>query len=372
MFSLSPSLRRVPSLVQSRLRRARQRLDRAEYLTRSAPRAALLLAAGRFWHSVLGRVRDDDGNVAPARPILETIAGVQRLWEQDLQDLDDAVYPRSVVFDLPPLPFLRRLAADGLPEMARMIRAREGGAFALDVDATEREAYPPYYLRKFHWQSDGWLSARSARLYDQDIELLFLGATDAIRRRMLRPLVEALATKPLPRILDVACGTGRLTLSIARALPHARVTGLDLSGHYLAHARAVVGDAPHVSFVEDDAAHMPFRDATFDAVTCCFLFHELPRDVRRDVVREMKRVLKPGGVVVLCDAFQAGDLPDDDANDGQRRAFSVAYHEPYFESFWRDDLVALAREVGLTVDRSAERWWVAKVVTASTEPVAAA
>ena len=95
---------------------------------------------------------------------------------------------------------------------------------------------PRYYLQNFHYQTDGWLSEHSADLYDFQVDVLFNGATDAMRRQALLPLSDVLRTRKTSdaRLLDVACGTGRFLRSIKQNFPRLRVTGLDLSPAYLA------------------------------------------------------------------------------------------------------------------------------------------
>jgi ubiquinone/menaquinone biosynthesis C-methylase UbiE len=82
---------------------------------------------------------------------------------------------------------------------------------------------------------------------------------------------------------------------------------------------------------------MPFPDESFDAVTCVYLFHELPPEVRKKVAREAARVLKPGGVFILADSIQLGDRPRVDANLGRFGDFN----EPYYRSWLREDTVEL-------------------------------
>lgn len=94
---------------------------------------------------------------------------------------------------------------------------------------------PRYYLQNFHYQTDGWLSDHSAELYDFQVDVLFNGATDAMRRQALLPISDFLRTRRMAdvRLLDIACGTGRFLRSIKQNFPRLPVTGLDLSDAYL-------------------------------------------------------------------------------------------------------------------------------------------
>ena len=70
-----------------------------------------------------------------------------------------------------------------------------------------------------------------------------------------------------PRILDVGCGTGRFLLQVHRALPRAKLYGLDLSPYYVKRAAEVLSPAVDVSLVVENAEDMPFAGKFFDAVT---------------------------------------------------------------------------------------------------------
>jgi ubiquinone/menaquinone biosynthesis C-methylase UbiE len=223
----------------------------------------------------------------------------------------------------------------------------------LQRDGTEvREAakgegrYPAYYLQNFHYQSGGWLSPESAKIYDTQVEILFGGAADAMRRIALGSLARALKGRDQRRVklLDIGCGNGRFLRQMVEAFPRLPATGLDLSPAYCAEARARLAPWPQVEIVAGAAEALPFEAASLDAVTCVYLFHELPPRVRREVAREIARVLKPGGVLVLADSLQSGDAPD---LDRMLEYFPVGFHEPYFASYLAEDFPALFAAAGL-------------------------
>jgi ubiquinone/menaquinone biosynthesis C-methylase UbiE len=163
-----------------------------------------------------------------------------------------------------------------------------------------------------------------------------------------------------PRILDVACGTGRFLSQLSQALPDARLYGLDMSPFYVRYARRLLDATSSTTLVVEDAAKMPFADGFFDAVVSVFLFHELPPRVRRVVATEMHRVLKPGGTVVLCDSAQ---LSDSSEIGDALQAFPAGYHEPYYKGYLRDDLAALLAGCGFE-RATTEPFLVSKVVVA--------
>jgi ubiquinone/menaquinone biosynthesis C-methylase UbiE len=161
-----------------------------------------------------------------------------------------------------------------------------------------------------------------------------------MRRQALVPLRAALAElapsrRNTARLLDLACGTGSFLREVKVNWPRLHVTGLDLSPHYLAVARRALAAWSRTRFQEGAAEAMPFADGEFDIVTCIYLFHELPPRVRRAVVAEMSRVLRPGGAVILVDSLQLGDEPDYDA---MLDSFPIGFHEPFYASYIREDL----------------------------------
>ena len=205
---------------------------------------------------------------------------------------------------------------------------------------------PDYYVQDFHFQTGGYLSEQSARLYDVQVETLFYGAAQAMRRAALPAIAADIAGRDQRKmsLLDVACGTGRLLREMRLAWPALRLTGLDLSPAYLNEARRHMGKLRRADFLEGNAEAIPLPDASQDIVTCAFLFHELPPQVRRRVTAEIARVLKPGGLLVFIDSLQMGDRP---GWDGLLETFPVRFHEPYFRHYAIDDLDEVFSAAGL-------------------------
>jgi ubiquinone/menaquinone biosynthesis C-methylase UbiE len=149
------------------------------------------------------------------------------------------------------------------------------------------------------------------------------------------------------KLVDLACGNGRFLRQMLAAFPRIPATGLDLSPAYCAEARKRLADWPQVEIVNGAVEQAPFEDGSVDAVTCVYLFHELPPRVRRAAVREIARILKPGGVFVLADSIQTGDAPD---LDRMLEYFPVGFHEPYFSSYVKEDFAGLFGEAGLDLE----------------------
>ena len=241
------------------------------------------------------------------------LSDLKALFEQDWRNIEAGLYAPPADEFGSAVTALRR-AIDFFADLSAVEDRRHGKRKERLLDDPPDGDYPPYYLQKFHFQSDGYLSAASAERYDHQVEVLFGGGAAAMRRQALVPLRAALAEQDAhphttPRLLDLACGTGSFLREVKANWPRLHVTGLDLSPHYLAVARRTLASWSRTRLVEGAAEAMPFADGEFDIITCIYLFHELPPRVRRAVVAEMHRVLRPGGTLILVNSLQTGDEP---------------------------------------------------------------
>lgn len=109
--------------------------------------------------------------------------------------------------------------------------------------------------------------------------------------------------QPGMEVLDVGCGTGIQLASCQHA--GCRVTGIDASPAMLEVARHRLGEG--ASLTTGDAAAMPYPDQAFDLILAATVLHEMPPRTRAAALGEMKRVLRPGGRMLLID-FQAGPV----------------------------------------------------------------
>lgn len=107
-------------------------------------------------------------------------------------------------------------------------------------------------------------------------------------------------TKRAGLVLDVCCGTGDITAMLADKNPDVLVCGLDFSAHMLDVARERTKDLPNVMLVEGNAMQLPFDDDVFDSAVISFGLRNTPD--YDQVVSEMVRVTRPGGVVACLDA----------------------------------------------------------------------
>ncbi len=306
------------------------------------------------------------GGARAPRPDRDTVKALNRrvrqLLEQDLANVEQGLYPRRLLFSIPVSTYARKLPRLFADFPRAMWRRRQADYQDLPDEVDVRD-YPPYFRRNFHWQTDGYLSRRSAELYDVGVEFLFAGTADVMRRQVIPPVTRLLRERggaKGKRLLDVACGTGRTLVQIHQAHPELKLYGLDLSPYYVQQARELLAEVPDVSLLADNAEHMPFADELFDAITSVYLFHELPKNARRRVLREMCRVLAPGGLLVIEDSAQY--------TDGEEIRFFLDrfpedFHEPFYRDYLKDDLRAALEETGFEVER-VDPCFVAKVVVA--------
>jgi ubiquinone/menaquinone biosynthesis C-methylase UbiE len=142
--------------------------------------------------------------------------------------------------------------------------------------------------RLIHW----------ARFYDL--------ATGLLRRRGKRlriMLADDLELRPGDRVLDVGCGTGRLSRVFAeRVAPTGSVDGIDAAVEMIkrASSKARKRGVP-ATFQVAFAQELPFPDASFDAVACILALHHVAEDDQQTAVEEMYRVLKPGGQLLIAE-----------------------------------------------------------------------
>jgi ubiquinone/menaquinone biosynthesis C-methylase UbiE len=154
----------------------------------------------------------------------------------------------------------------------------------------------------------------------------FLTFADAL------PLV---STQARMQLLDVGCGTGQIPLELVRRRPF-QITAIDLAEHMLALGRrnvAAAGVADAITFNRVDARRLPYADGQFDAVISNSIVHHIPAPL--EVLREMQRVVRPGGVLFVRDLLRPHDrttldrlvgLYVEDGTPLQRKLFRDSLH----------------------------------------------
>lgn len=159
--------------------------------------------------------------------------------------------------------------------------------------ATSPDPAPSTTGRVLHW----------AARYDLLVWLLTHGRDRAFREK----LVGLARLAPGDSVLDVGCGTGSLAIAAKRHVgTTSEVFGIDPSPEMIGRAASKAARAGmDVQFKTAVAEALPFPDARFDVVLSTLMFHHLPRRPRQECAREIRRVLKPGGRVLVVDFAQA-------------------------------------------------------------------
>lgn len=160
---------------------------------------------------------------------------------------------------------------------------------------------------------------------------------------MLEQIAQAAQLNCQERVLDVACGVGLASFSLAA---HAReVVGVDISGGMLAQARAIrhKRGVRNVRFILGAAEHLPFADESFDAVVCRLAIHHFPQPEIE--MREMARVLKPHGRLVIVDAVSSEDAAEAELHNAIERLRDPSHAR----MLARSELLGLIERCGLKV-----------------------
>jgi ubiquinone/menaquinone biosynthesis C-methylase UbiE len=157
-----------------------------------------------------------------------------------------------------------------------------------------RKTSPPDKIEVVEYAA-GAPGYRDAAAYDQKrYQNPVSGYKLTVMTNALSNLIGPLTGKHL---LDVGCGTGRGVVNFGESA--ALAVGSDFSFDMLSVAARKAGSRPNCTFVRAVAQQLPFRDGTFDVVTALNFLHLFSLATQRAMVAEMKRVVRPGGIVVL-------------------------------------------------------------------------
>ena len=327
--------------------------SRLEFAARQGARVAWYTGHGAAMRRMLKRINAENPDQRPkinppSKPVpnmRRLLADVAALLARDLANAEAGHYPVPIDDDggIPSLLAQSRAFFREVPEVAR--RRREGSHREVFEDGHEGASLPRYYMQNFHFQSGGWLTEDSARIYDMQVEVLFSGAAGAMRRQALVPISNYIRGRDQRsvRFADIATGTGSFICHLRRAFPRLQANVVDLSQAYLARTMRRLGRSSYVLPLVGKAEALPFKDGSLDIATAIYLFHELPANIRRAVADELARVIRPGGLFVLVDTLQPGDEPD---YDGLLELFPQLFHEPYYSAYLEEDLEALFGSAG--------------------------
>jgi len=198
----------------------------------------------------------------------------------------------------------------------------------------------PTYYREKAWKR--WVG-----FYDLFLNLVFFlpcGGESNFRRKC----VDFATPAEGDQVLDICCGTGTLTFLIARCVgPEGQVMGIDLSEFALEIARRKAQNVP-VTFERAEAENLPFASARFDKCFISFGLHEMPKQARRNTLREISRTLRPCGRLFVVDySLPAGAL----ARSTIKAFVKLVEHEAAYKMLLDNSLMAEIEESSLTIMR---------------------
>lgn len=169
------------------------------------------------------------------------------------------------------------------------------------------------------------------------------GFVDWLLRRTRRRVVKIADAPTGSRILDVATGTGHQAFAFAQK--GYDVVGIDLSEDMLAAARKH-NRFENLELIIGDATKMPFEDSSFDVVSISLALHDMPLAIRKSVLKEIGRVAKPSGKVVVI------DYSSPKAGFWQTLTYKLTktYESQYYPSFIQSDITDLLGAANIKVE----------------------
>ncbi len=214
-----------------------------------------------------------------------------------------------------------------------------------------KKEMPDYYRRVYEkWYS--WF----AHIYDPFVKGLcfFLNKGFGGERRWRELIIEWLNPQPGEKIADICCGTGTLTIMLAKRLAGTgKVVGIELSPAQLRIARKK--EKPNsLFFIQGDAQDTPFSDCYFDKSVICGALHEMPQEVRRNVLSEACRVIRPGGKIVITEHNKPNRKWKANLFDFMER-FNPEY--PTYKNMLKCGLTNEIRRVGFRIVRTNTTSW---------------
>ncbi|HEY9890142.1 MAG TPA: class I SAM-dependent methyltransferase [Candidatus Obscuribacterales bacterium] len=168
--------------------------------------------------------------------------------------------------------------------------------------------YPDYYVTSFHAYAEGnlgWQPAMEVEVAAQAVHARIWpeagAAGDARLRQSYHDVLKAHLPVAPRAIADLGCGVGMSTETLQATFPDATLTGVDLSPYFLAVAHYRTAAQRPITWHHAPAEATGLPAASFDLVSACLLFHELPQGAAIAVLQEARRLLRPGGHLAIMD-----------------------------------------------------------------------
>ncbi len=189
---------------------------------------------------------------------------------------------------------------------------------------------------KDHESYNNQLFSRWAPVYD-GFEVVLSGVRDSVAKE-INPIGKS--------VLDVATGTGSLAIALSSSAK--KVVGIDLSSKMLNVAQKKKANS-NLSFLQMDASNMAFQDNEFDVVTISLGLHDMPVEIRKLVLKEVKRVLSSDGKLYILDY----DLPQNKLIGSISSSLINIYESKYYLDFIKLDLSSYLNSLGFKLESKA-------------------
>ena len=215
--------------------------------------------------------------------------------------------------------------------------------------------YPDYYLRPFHAYNEGnlgWEPATEVEVAAHAVHARIWkdagAAGDSRLRQSYHDVLKAQLPKVPDDIIDLGCSVGMSTFALQKTFPNAKITGVDLSPYFLAVAdyqtqRSDSQNSP--TWVHAAAESTGLPSASFDLMSACSMFHELPRGAAIEILHEAKRLLRPGGHLAIMDMNPKSEIY---AKMPPYILTLLKSTEPYMDDYFSFDLEGAIVQAGFT------------------------
>ncbi len=235
-------------------------------------------------------------------------------------------------------------------ETFNQLRARNWSE-ELEQVKNSQLSYPEHYLRSFHGYERGhlcWEAAWECEVAARTVHSRLWPELGREGERQLRQnyhdLLGAYLTCPPQDILDLHCTAGMSSFALQALYPQAQVTGLDFSPYYLAvaHYNSQARNT-QINWIHTLPESTGLPDASFELVSAFLFFHELPQLATFKVLKEMYRLLRPGGCFAMMDIAPQAEFYQ------RIPAYVLTIlksTEPYLEEYFKLDIQQALRDNG--------------------------
>jgi len=224
--------------------------------------------------------------------------------------------------------------------------------------------YPPYYTKPFHGYDYGnleWLAAQEGEPATISISTNYWKNIDPyisekwLRHNITTNLLDYIDYHDKLRlndlinqnsnILDVGCSIGISTEFLKNEFEDSNVEGLDLSPFFLSMAMLRNEENNlNINYIHANAESIPKENNYYDLVTCNFLFHETPKEATIKILKEINRVLKSNGILMITDLDK--DILKEQLGKSKFRKWAFEMTEPHISEYYDTDIFSLLSEAG--------------------------